>query len=244
MRTLAILPVKRFDAAKQRLAGVLGAGSRQALAQAMFLDVLGSLRRVPGIDGLVVVTRDPVAECAAGYHRVPVLSDAEAGQSPAATVGLRHARAQGAQRALLVPGDVPLLDPTEVGEWLEECRRHPLVLRVVPDRHGEGTNALLIDPPDAFEPAFGEGSLERHLRRARESGLAYQVDPVSSLLGDVDTPEDLAALWTALDERRGLAPHTRGALRQLDRARVSGCAEIARVRGRARAEDAPPWTPY
>jgi 2-phospho-L-lactate guanylyltransferase len=241
MRTLAILPVKRFGAAKQRLADVLGAGSRQALAQAMFLDVLVSLRRMGEIDGVVVITRDPVAEAAASSHRVPVLSDAGTGQSPAAEVGLRHAVALGAARALLVPGDVPLLDPREVDAWLAACRRDPLDLRVVPDRHGEGTNALLIDPPGAFEPAFGEGSLERHLERARATGLAFQVDPVPSLLGDVDTPEDLAALWSALDERRGLAPHTRGALRQLDRARVAGSAEIARVRGRARAEDASSW---
>jgi 2-phospho-L-lactate guanylyltransferase (CobY/MobA/RfbA family) len=45
MRTIAILPVKSFGAAKQRLAGRLGAGPRQALAQAMFSDVLASLRR-------------------------------------------------------------------------------------------------------------------------------------------------------------------------------------------------------
>jgi 2-phospho-L-lactate guanylyltransferase len=243
METLAILPVKRFDAAKQRLADVLGAGSRQALAQAMFRDVLCSLRRVPRLDAIVVVTRDPVAEAAALSHRIPVLSDAGAGQTPAASVGLRHATALDARRALLVPGDVPLIDPGEVGEWLEACRRDPLDLHIVPDRHGEGTNALLIDPPGAFEPAFGEGSLERHSDRARAAGLTFQVDTVPSLLGDVDTPEDLAALWSALDERRGLAPHTRGALRQLDRSRVYGSAEMARVRGRVRAEGASPWTP-
>ena len=76
MRTLAILPVKSFGAAKQRLAESLGAGARQALAQAMFIDVLGSLRRVPELDGIVVVTADRVAEsAAAGGHGVPVLRD-------------------------------------------------------------------------------------------------------------------------------------------------------------------------
>jgi 2-phospho-L-lactate guanylyltransferase len=242
MRTLAILPVKRFDAAKQRLARVLGSGSRQALAQAMFLDVLGSLRRVSGLAGIVVVTCDPVAEAAARSHRIPVLRDHGAGQSSAASVGLDLAVARRARRALLVPGDVPLLDPEEVTAWLEQARRDPVDVRIVPDRHGEGTNALLIDPPEAFEPAFGEGSLERHVERAQGTGLAYRIDAVESLLGDVDTPEDLAALWTALDERRGLAPHTRGALRQLDRSRVYGSAEMARFRDRVRAEGVPPWT--
>ena len=62
MRTLAILPVKSFGAAKQRLAPALGAGSRQALAQAMFLDVLATLRRVRGLEGVAVVTADEPAE--------------------------------------------------------------------------------------------------------------------------------------------------------------------------------------
>jgi 2-phospho-L-lactate guanylyltransferase len=238
MRTLAILPVKRFDSAKQRLAGVVGAGSRRALAQAMFLDVLGSLRRVETLGDILVVTADPVAEAAASAHRIPVLRDAGAGQTTAASVGLGHPLARRAHRALLVPGDVPLLDPAEVDEWLEAARRDPADLRIVPDRHGEGTNALLIDPPEAFGPAFGAGSLERHLARAHAAGLDVRVDRVGSLLGDVDTPEDLAEVWSALDERRGLAPHTRGALRQLDRARVTGSAEMARVRDRMRTGDA------
>ena len=55
MRTAAILPVKSFGDAKQRLGSLLGSGSRQALAQAMFQDVLGSLRKVEGIEQIVIV---------------------------------------------------------------------------------------------------------------------------------------------------------------------------------------------
>lgn len=242
MRSIAILPVKRFDAAKQRLAEVLGAGSRQALAQAMYQDVLGSLRRVPGLDAIIVVTADPVAEVTARAHRLPVLRDAQVGQSSAAEVGIAYALAHGFDQALLVPGDTPLLDPAEVGSLLRSGRAEALDLVLVPDHHGEGTNAVLLDPPDALPPAFGPGSLERHLRQARAAGLSFRVEGVESLSRDVDTPEDLAELWSALDERRGLAPHTRGALRQLDRSRVYGSAQMARVRDRVRAEGVPPWS--
>ena len=54
MRTAAVLPVKSFGSAKERLASALGAGSRQALAQAMFLDVLATLRRTRSIDQIVI----------------------------------------------------------------------------------------------------------------------------------------------------------------------------------------------
>jgi 2-phospho-L-lactate guanylyltransferase len=224
MRTIAILPVKSFNAAKQRLAGLLGAGSRQALAQAMFSDVLTSLRHVPGLDAVAVVTSDRVAESAALGERVQVLRDTEqAGQSEAALIGIRYAQAAAYERVLLVPGDTPLVDPHDVGALLE--LDSPVA--IVPDRHGTGTNALLLAPPDVIAPSFGPGSFDRHVAAARDAAVEYAVARISALMFDVDTPDDLADLSAALDERRGQAASTRGALRQLDRSRAR--ASAARV---------------
>src|SRR3954447_21729003 len=115
MRTIAILPVKSFGSAKQRLGGTLGGGARQALARAMFSDVLGSLRKVDELDDIVVVTGDRIAEAAALAARIQVLrDDQESGQSDATLLGIEYALGAGFERALLVPGDTPLLDPREV----------------------------------------------------------------------------------------------------------------------------------
>lgn len=216
MKTLAILPVKSFGAAKQRLAESLGAGARQALAQAMFTDVLNSLRRVPELDEIVVVTSDRVAESAAGGHRVRVLADTEqAGQSEAALIGIRHALAEGFERAVLVPGDTPLVERDDIARLLAQAT--PGVV-IVPDRHGTGTNALVLTPPDAIAPGFGPGSFARHVALAEAAGVPHHVERVSALELDVDTPGDLAELAAQLELRRGQAQLTRGALRQLDRA--------------------------
>jgi 2-phospho-L-lactate/phosphoenolpyruvate guanylyltransferase len=224
MRTIAILPVKSFNAAKQRLAGMLGAGSRQALAQAMFSDVLTTLRHVPGLDAVAVVTSDRVAESAALGERVQVLRDTEqTGQSAATLIGIRYAQAAGYERVLLVPGDTPLVDPEDVGRLLGL----ETAVAIVPDRHGTGTNALLISPPDAIAPSFGPGSFERHVVAARAAAVGYSIERVPGLMFDVDTPDDLADLSTELDGRRGKAPLTRGALRQLDRSHAR--ASAARV---------------
>jgi 2-phospho-L-lactate/phosphoenolpyruvate guanylyltransferase len=229
MSTIAILPVKAFGAAKQRLAGALGAGSREALAQAMFSDVLASLRSVPGLDAVAVVTADRVAESAAVGQRVRVLGDTErAGQSAAALIGIRHALDEGFGRVLLVPGDTPLLDPAEVAGLLE---RSPAVA-IVPDRHLAGTNALVLSPPDAMEPSFGPGSLARHRSAAEAARVEYSVERVPTLELDVDTPEDLAELAAALEGRRGQAPSTRGALSRLERSRP-GASSGARMRASA-----------
>jgi 2-phospho-L-lactate guanylyltransferase len=222
MRTAAILPIKSFTAAKQRLSPALGSGSRQALAQAMFSDVLSSLRKVQRLDAIVVVTGDPAAEAAARGGQVAVVHDPlEAGQSAATSVGIRHALALGMERVLLVPGDTPMLDPLEIDALLARGEDDGMQVVIVPDRHGTGTNALMIAPPDAFEPSFGPESLARHLSAAQEAGLTHSVEEVSSLLYDVDTADDLAVLATLLDDRRACAPLTRGALRQLDRLRTS-----------------------
>jgi len=222
MRTLAILPIKGFDAAKQRLSGLLASGSRHALAQAMFLDVLASLGKSRRIDAVVVVTCDREAEAAAhGGHVITLADEAQAGQSAAARIGLGHAVASGFERALLIPGDTPMIDPAEIDALLDRCERDELDLAVVPDRGGEGTNALVISPPAAFDPSFGPGSFERHMRTAEDGGLRHRAEAVPSLAHDVDTPEDLSELAAIVEECRGVAPRTRGAIRQLDRWRIA-----------------------
>ena len=228
MRTLAVLPVKSFAAAKQRLSESLGTGARRALAQAMASDVLTALRHVRGLDAIVVVTADRGLEHVAAGGRVRVLRDRdEAGQSAAAGLGISLALAEGFERVLLVPGDTPLLATSDLEELLQRAEQRRLAAVIVPDRHGTGTNGLLLTPPDAIEPSFGPGSLERHVTAAREAGIAFAVDPISSLLLDVDTPDDLATLSAGLGGRHGAAPLTRGALSQLGRARAPDRAPVS-----------------
>lgn len=221
MRTIAILPIKSFDPAKQRLAGLLGTGARQALVQAMFQDVLASLRRAGALDAIAVVTANPTAARAAHGDGVVVLDDGdEAGHNEAAALGVAYAVENGFERVLLVPGDTPLLDAGELDGLL---RGDGGGLAIVPDRHGAGTNALLISPPTAVAPAFGPGSRSRHERLAADAGVRCRVEALPSLAIDVDTPEDLAQLASMLEDpaNRARARLTRGALRQLDRSRAA-----------------------
>ncbi len=226
-RTIAILPMKRFGTAKSRLAAALGTGARQALAQAMFSDVLAALRRVERLDAIAVITADREVVASLHGEGVTLLPDEqESGQSAATLIGVKEALVAGFDRVLLVPGDAPLLDPVAVNALLEGATGSPELV-IVPDRHLTGTNALLISPPDALEPSFGPGSLARHEAAAAAAGLSYRVDRIESLMLDIDTPEDLGTLIGVLAQRRALAPRTRGALAQLERVPGTGIAEIA-----------------
>jgi 2-phospho-L-lactate/phosphoenolpyruvate guanylyltransferase len=225
MPTLAVLPIKSFDAAKQRLAEQLPAGNRRALAQSMCADVLLALRRAEGIDEVIVVTAELNATALASGHDVEIVDDPdEAGQSAAAVRGIEAAVEKGADRVLLVPGDCPALDPHELDALVARDLGVAPAVVIVPDRHGTGTNALLLSPPRAIDPAFGEGSFQRHRERAEAAGVEVIVDEVPSLALDVDTPEDLEALRTALESLRGIAPNTVGMLRQLARSETGARA--------------------
>ena len=216
MSTIAILPIKSFDDSKQRLAPALSAGPRRALAEAMFADVLVALRRAQSVDEMVVVSSAHIAQRIAGGHGASVIEDHASGHSEAAALGIAHAIESRAQRVLLVPGDCPLLDPAEIDALIA----HPIGPRsalIVPDRHGTGTNALLLTPPDSLTPSFGPGSCTRHYDLARAQGATPEVVEVASLALDVDTPEDFEALRETLAGSRGRAAHTRGMLSQLTR---------------------------
>jgi 2-phospho-L-lactate guanylyltransferase len=219
-RTIAVLPIKRFGSAKQRLDNGLSDGTRRALAEAMVTDVLIALRRAKYVDEVLVVSGETMAVAlAAGYDAAAVIDDPDdIGHSAAARRGVEAAMERGATRVLLVPGDCPALDPAELDELLEDAEgvATPDVV-VVPDRHGDGTNALLLTPPDAIQPAFGPGSRERHERLAQEAGATCNAIAVPTLSLDVDTVDDLAALRTALEDVRGGASHTRGLLARFGR---------------------------
>ena len=216
MRTLAVLPIKSFAQAKQRLGPALQAAPRRALAEAMFTDVLTALRRARRVDAVLVVTGDHLAAQLAGSQGATVLDDRrETGQSDAAALGVARAIELEFPRVLLVPGDTPSLDPVEIDALLA---REEQGIVIVPDRHGTGTNALLLAPPLAMEPGFGPDSLERHRERAAGAGLPTEVIEVPTLALDVDTTEDLTALRERLQSTRGGAAHTRGLLARLARA--------------------------
>src|SRR4051812_6763741 len=219
MRTLAIVPIKSFDVAKQRLSESLASGGRRSLGRGMFAGGPGAPRKPEGLGETAVVPAAGAAPAAATGERMVVLEDDVCdGQSAATQIGIHYALERGFERVLLVPGDTPLLKPPELEALLARSERDGIAVAIVPDRHGTGTNGLLIAPPGIFDPSFGPGSLERHRAEAQERRLVHRVEALPSLEHDVDTPGDLAALWAIVDESRRGAQRTRGALSQLDRA--------------------------
>jgi 2-phospho-L-lactate/phosphoenolpyruvate guanylyltransferase len=214
VQATAIVPVKRFAKAKQRLAKALSPAARAALCREMLADVLESIARSSHIDSVLVVTREwdlPIVEVA----WTQVSDGRRSSHSDAAMRGVRKAMEDGAECVALLPGDCPLIDPAEVDGALRRAR--PGRVGIIPDRHGSGTNGLILCPPDAIEPAFGPGSRERHEKLARGFGHEAAIERLYSLSLDVDTYEDLTVLRQALDRNPKLAPRTAAKLAELRR---------------------------
>jgi 2-phospho-L-lactate guanylyltransferase len=223
MRTAAILPVKRFAQAKQRLGASVEDPLRRELAEAMVADVLLALAQTTSIEQTIIVTGERTVVAAARERGAVVIEDDdEQGQPAAATLGVRHALAAGFERVLCVPGDCPTLDPAELNALLQVDPKHhgEREVVVVPDRHGAGTNGLLLAPPDVISPSFGGGSCERHQALARAAAIACRVQRVPSLLLDIDTGDDLDVLRARLAAHPARATRTRAVLGQPERTNI------------------------
>ena len=193
--TWGVLPLKNPEDAKTRLAAALTREERQELFRAMAEDVLTALAGARGLEGSVVVTRDPWAQALAASHGAAVLEEsANRGQSPAVADAVRALAEAGAGTALALPGDVPLVSPAEIDRVLAVHGPAPAVT-MTPAADGRGTNCVACSPPDIIPFHFGHDSFEPHKAEAGALGIEPRI--VAGLPGialDVDKPEDLRML--------------------------------------------------
>jgi 2-phospho-L-lactate guanylyltransferase len=195
----AVVPVKSLGHVKQRLAPALPQSARDRLMLVMFEDVMAVLQQLDEIDTVLVVTPDAyVAQIAAGLGAEVLEETERRGHSAAVFAGFAWARAKGASHAVTLPADAPLMTAQEIRALLAYApATDTLGVTLVPNREGEGTNAILATPPDAFVPSFGLGSLMRHRSLAAESGIPCTVIELPGVAMDVDDPGDLMRLMAA-----------------------------------------------
>ncbi|TAJ99179.1 MAG: 2-phospho-L-lactate guanylyltransferase [Chloroflexota bacterium] len=195
--TWALVPLRGLEDAKTRLGAELDPEERLELVIAMASRTLAAARDAQGISGTVLVTADPAAaELAATFGARTIVQ-----RLPGLNAALMEARAVaielGATAILVLPIDLPAISVAALEALLEaaSCANaepppdRPVVL-AVPDRHGRGTNALLVSPPAAIDPAFGEDSLLSHAEAAAASGATF-LRHAGPLTLDVDTGADL-----------------------------------------------------
>ena len=191
MTLWAIVPVKPLRRGKSRLAGVLSEDERAELNRSLLQNTLKTYAELREVEEVLVISRDPQALAIARHYGARTVR--EDGQ-PELNTALKRAtviaQVYATRGVLVLPADLPLVTREDVLTLIERVGEQPTVV-IAPDRHGTGTNALLISPPGLIEYDFGENSFERHCRQAREAGARLEIVNLPALGLDLDLPEDL-----------------------------------------------------
>lgn len=196
VRTLVVVPMKDPKDAKTRLAGALSSSQRTALARLLFdrtLNFLAELRDQAGFELSVVTGSDEIASSVGRLENITVIPEGpSAGLSEAVGASAAWATAQGFSRLCVVPADIAAPLKADVLKLLES----PAAVTICPSAD-QGTNALLVSPPDAIEFCYGPRSAHEHHRVATQNGLPTVLMPLESLSYDIDTTAHLARALTS-----------------------------------------------
>jgi 2-phospho-L-lactate/phosphoenolpyruvate guanylyltransferase len=195
-----VLPVRGTDDAKERLALALDAEERGALVMGLVLHVLDTLATWPDCRQVHVVSPDPLVRETATARGLQALADEATDLNAALRSGREAAVDAGATAVLYLPVDLPLLAHDSL-DRLHDAADAALaagagrqIVVIAPSDARGGTNALLVSPPAAVEPSFGEASFEAHLRGAAAADATVQLVHDPTLGFDLDTPDDLERL--------------------------------------------------
>jgi len=189
----AVVPVKEFEGAKQRLSSCLSGEERRTLATTMLEDVLDALSAVPELAGVLVVTVDPAATSLATRYGARIVTEgAREGHTGAVTATARLLAREGRAGMMTMPGDIPRLSPAEIVATLAVHRAAP-AFTIVPAHDNLGSNTIICSPPDAVPLRFGEDSFYPHLDAARARGIDPLIVRQPGIGMDIDNPVDLVA---------------------------------------------------
>ncbi len=216
--TAAIIPVGALDGAKSRLGAVLDAEERLDLTLRLARATIAAAVAAERVDEVIVITPDDTVRSLAAELGARAIRQRDSGLNQGLAAARDEALAAGATAILILPIDLPDVTADaidEVAAQLDEADR-PLVA-IVPDRHGRGTNALLIAPPDAIGLCFGGASAGAHEASARAAG-ARLIVLGGPLALDLDTPEDLLLAEASLSrgEAAGHAMQTQPDAKPVD----------------------------
>lgn len=163
--------------------------------------------RAARLGPVFLVTSEPTATVLGARFAVGVISDGDLPWNE----GLVHAvdsMIPAPSAVLYLSGDLPLVTAADIRAFVDIAPPRGVAIARA---HDGGTNALLLRPPKAIHPLFGQQpSAARHAASAAADGFDSRVADIDGLALDVDTISDLRiaqAGWAA---------------RRLIRQRVSG----------------------
>lgn len=191
MSLWVMIPVKPLNRAKSRLADVLTPEQRYQFSETMLKRILSVIQEVSRIAGTLVISRDPkVLAIAREYGARTVQEGGTPELNLALTRGVEVVKQWGAEAVFVLPADLPFIEAEDLMAIID-MGEEPMSVVIASDHGRDGTNALLLRPPDIIKFQYGEGSFERHIAMAHEAGAKVYTYESEGILLDIDVPADL-----------------------------------------------------
>jgi len=186
----AILPIKASSLSKRRLSSLLNDDECGQLAEAMMLDVIEMLQTCSRIKHIAVVTADKNIAAIARQQGCLIFGETTQGLNENLTVVANELQDKNVEGILILPGDLPTLDPAEVDAFIA-THTDGDGISICPAEKDGGTNALLCTPPAVIGLSYGADSAAKHIAAAEAKHVKCQQQFLPSLQSDIDEPDDL-----------------------------------------------------
>lgn len=182
MHAAALIPIKRFEDAKGRLAPALTPDQRVRLARWLAGQVLAATSPLPVF---VACDDEAVAEWSE-RGGATVLWSPGMGLNGAVDASRETIAGKGFDHLVIAHSDLPLA--RDLGALAESE-----TVTLVPDRRRDGTNVLAMPVDANITASYGADSFHTHLDMAKaDDRYRLRVVDDQRLAHDVDTPDDLA----------------------------------------------------
>lgn len=195
MEIFAIVPVKRFENGKSRLATLLTIAERIKLCELLLCDTLGTLKKTSMISEVIVVSSDMHAEKIAEMYDAKFLKqNNDSGVNEAVAFADDYCSEARAAATIVIPQDLPLLLPEDIDMMCRFSEDYKKCLVICPSLRYDGSNALLRKPALLLQTQYDNNSYQTHLKLANELGVNVMIVLSQRIMLDLDTAEDVQNL--------------------------------------------------
>ena len=189
-----IIPVKHLGESKQRLSQILSPEEREDLTKIMFAEVVNTIKEFGLQDTwsiyLLTVTPDAeVAKLAKSMGSKYILEESGTGVNSAVLRGMKYFKSHDFDIGLILPADIPLIKPVDLDELIRFGMENDVI--ITPSLKEDGTNALLMRPPDLMRTFYDQDSFMMHKLEAKRQELRSRIHRAYSIMLDIDSAQDV-----------------------------------------------------
>lgn len=191
MSLAIIIPFKGVKKAKSRLMKHLPENLRKEIVISMLKRTLIIANKVT--NNVYLLTTDEDLPKEIRNLKFTFLKDPYGELNKALESTLQNIATKGYSKALILPIDLPLLSEEDLRIIMKMADDNRNVVIIAPSLNN-GTNCLLLAPPNILKPVYGHNSFKKHYNQALRKGVTVKIYISQRVYYDIDEIDDLLKL--------------------------------------------------